>query len=334
MAGEDTRKMLLPRRPRRLRRRAFVRELVAQAHLDASDLIWPLFVHAGSKPADIDSMPQVQCLEEKSLLECCERACRLGLPAVALFPRIADDLRTADGSEACNDDGLVQSRIRAIKGRFPDLGVMADVALDPYTDHGHDGLLAGDGTVLNDETVACLARQALSLAAAGADIIAPSDMMDGRIGVIRASMERSGFQDTVIMSYAVKYASAFYGPFRDAVGSGGRLRGDKRTYQMDFRNRTEARLEAELDVEQGADMLLVKPGLPCLDVVRDLSELSPVPVFAYQVSGEYAMLAAAAASGCIDRAAAVIETLTAFKRAGASGIVSYFAAEAAETISR
>ena len=326
--------MLLRRRPRRMRSRAFVRELVAQVRLDASDLIWPLFVHAGKEPADIASMPQVQRLDESSLLRNCESACRLGLPAVALFPHIADDLRTADGSEACNDDGLVQSRIRAIKREFPELGVMADVALDPYTDHGHDGLLAEDGSVLNDETVACLARQALSLAAAGADLVAPSDMMDGRIGVMRESMERAGFQDTKIMSYAVKYASAFYGPFRDAVGSGARLKGDKRTYQMDFRNRLEARLEAELDVEQGADMLLVKPGMPYLDVVRDLSELSPVPVFAYQVSGEYAMLAAAAASGWIDRSAAVLETLTAFKRAGATGIVSYFAAEAAEALRR
>ena len=326
--------MLLRRRPRRMRSRAFVRELVAQTRLDVSDLIWPLFIHAGKEPAGIDSMPQVQRLDEKSLLECCEQACRLDIPAVALFPCIADDLRTADGSEASNDDGLVQSRIRAVKRQFPDLGVMADVALDPYTDHGHDGVLAVDGTVLNDDTVVCLARQALSLAGAGADIVAPSDMMDGRIGVIRESMERSGFQDTKIMSYAVKYASSFYGPFRDAVGSGKRLKEDKRTYQMDFRNRLEARLEAELDVEQGADMLLVKPGIPYLDVVRDLSELSPVPVFAYQVSGEYAMLVAASANGWIDREEAVIETLSAFKRAGATGIVSYFAAEAAKILKR
>ncbi|MCY4324662.1 MAG: porphobilinogen synthase [Betaproteobacteria bacterium] len=332
MAKRETNKMRLRRRPRRMRSRTFVRDLVAQSNLASRDLIWPLFIHAESTPAAISSMPQVQRLDEKSLLARCERASRLGLSAVALFPCLADDLRSADGREAWNDDGLVQRRIGAIKREFPDLGVMADVALDPYTEHGHDGLLAEDGSVLNDETVACLARQALSLAGAGADIVAPSDMMDARIGVIRESLEHAGFSDTLIVSYAVKYASAFYGPFRDALGSAAKLKGDKRTYQMDFRNRREARLEAELDVEEGADMLLVKPGMPCLDIVRDLAELSPVPVLAYQVSGEYAMLAAASEAGWIERTPAVLESLIAFKRAGASGIVSYWAAEAAEAL--
>ncbi len=321
--------MLLRRRPRRMRKAHFVRELVAETSLRPSDFVWPLFVHDQSGTVDVEMMPGVQCLDVDALLGQCARASELGLPMVALFPRIAESLKTPDGREARNRDGLIPRCIRAVKREYPDLGVMADIALDPYTSHGHDGLLSDTGEIRNDESVAELAFQALALAEAGADVVAPSDMMDGRIGAIRDTLEHAGHTNTAIMSYAVKYASAFYRPFRDAVGTNALLRGDKRTYQMDPRNRHEARLEAELDLEQGADMLMVKPGMPYLDVVRDLAERSPVPVFAYQVSGEYAMIAHAAAVGMIEREAAMIETLTAFRRAGAAGVLTYFAPEAA-----
>lgn len=324
--------MELRKRPRRLRTDAGIRRLVAENTLTVDDLIWPLFVHAGSGVEDVASMPGVARLDAGALLHACGEAVAAGIPVVALFPAVAPQLRTADGREACNDKGLVQQRVRLVKERFPELLVLADVALDPYTDHGHDGLLTASGEIDNDGTVAVLVEQALSLAAAGADIIAPSDMMDGRIGAIRDSLERNGLTNTKIMAYAAKYASGFYGPFRDAVSTGSRLRGDKKTYQMDTANLKEALREMELDVAEGADMLMVKPGMPYLDVVRMAASRFRVPVFAYQVSGEYAMLEAAAANGWLDGERVMLETLLGFKRAGCAGILTYFALRAARVL--
>lgn len=324
--------MELRKRPRRLRTDAGIRRLVAENTLTVDDLIWPLFVHAGSGVEDVASMPGVARLDAGALLHACGEAVAAGIPVVALFPAVAPQLRTADGREACNDKGLVQQRVRLVKERFPELLVLADVALDPYTDHGHDGLLTASGEIDNDGTVAVLVEQALSLAAAGADIIAPSDMMDGRIGAIRDSLELNGLTNTKIMAYAAKYASGFYGPFRDAVSTGSRLRGDKKTYQMDTANLKEALREMELDVAEGADMLMVKPGMPYLDVVRMAASRFRVPVFAYQVSGEYAMLEAAAANGWLDGERVMLETLLGFKRAGCAGILTYFALRAARVL--
>lgn len=324
--------MLIGERPRRLRRTRWIRDLVAEHGLCRSDLIWPLFVHDGRGSEQIGAMPGVSRLDAASLLGSCERAARLGLPAVALFPRVDDRLRCAGGVEAHNDSGLLQRSVRAVKREFPDLGVVADVALDPYTSHGHDGVLDDSGAVDNDRTVAALVRQALSLAAAGADILAPSDMMDGRIGEIRTHLERHGHTGVALLSYAVKYASCLYEPFREAVGSGQRLKGDKLGYQMNPANALEARREARLDEEQGADMLMVKPGLPCLDVIRDLSSRSSLPVLAYQVSGEYAMIEAAASRGWLDGEAAMLEALLCFKRAGARAVLSYHAERAARAL--
>lgn len=324
--------MKLPKRPRRLRGSAAIRNLVAEHSLTANDLIWPLFVHASAGTAAINSMPGVVRHDQDSLLHACEQAQHAGIPVVALFPAVAAELRTADGAESCNDAGLVQQSIRAVKERFPELLVLTDVALDPYTDHGHDGLLTAEGEILNDETIAVLVSQAVSLAAAGADIIAPSDMMDGRIGAIRGTLEEQGYKNTKIMSYAAKYASGFYGPFREAVGSGERLRGDKKTYQMDPANSREALCEVELDIAEGADMVMVKPGMPYLDIVHAVATNFNVPVFAYQVSGEYAMLEAAAANGWIDGERTMLETLLCFKRAGCAGVLTYFALRVAQTL--
>ena len=320
--------MKLPQRPRRLRGGAAIRRLVREHELSSADLIWPLFVHARKGCEDVAAMPGVQRLDEEGLLRACEAAVKAGIPCVALFPATDPALRSDDGAEACNDDGLVQRLTRRIKQEHPGLLVMADVALDPYTSHGHDGVLDERGGVANDETVAILVRQALSLAGAGADIVAPSDMMDGRVGAIRAALEEQRLVDVKIMSYAAKYASAFYGPFRSAIKSDAVLKGDKRAYQMDCGNSAEALREVLLDVEEGADMVMVKPGMPYLDVIGMLAGRVKAPLFAYQVSGEYSMIAGAGAQGWLKREEAVLESLLAFKRAGCSGVLSYFALEA------
>jgi porphobilinogen synthase len=276
-------------------------------------------------------MPGVDRLSVDQTVREAERAMKLSIPCIALFPYTEPSLRDEQGSEALNADNLVCQSVRAIKEEFPDLGILCDVALDPYTSHGHDGLLE-DGRILNDETVALLVRQALVQAEAGCDIIAPSDMMDGRVGAIREGLDRAGFQDVQIMAYAAKYASAFYGPFRDAIGSAKTLTGDKRTYQMDSANSDEALREVELDIAEGADMVMVKPGMPYLDVVRRVKDAFGMPTFAYQVSGEYAMIAGAANNGWIDGERAMMEALVAFKRAGADGVLTYFAPKAAEKL--
>ena len=320
-------------RPRRLRRDAFTRDLVREHRLHPSDLILPVFVQQGSGLAhDVPSMPGVQRLSIDCLLTVADECAQVGIPVLALFPVIDTSLKTPDGVEATNPDGLVPRAVQAIKSRFPQLGVLTDVALDPYTSHGQDGLLDATGFILNDPTVAMLVRQALVQAAAGVDIVAPSDMMDGRIGAIRQALEAAGHIHTRIMAYSAKYASAFYGPFRDAVGSTGFLKGDKRTYQMDPANSDEALREVALDIAEGADMVMVKPGMPYLDIVRRVSETFGIPVFAYQVSGEYAMIVAAAQAGSLDHDKAMLESLLAFKRAGASGVLSYFAPHAAKLL--
>ena len=321
-------------RPRRLRRDAFTRDLVRETRLHASDLIFPVFVLDGSgRCEDVASMPGVQRLSVDRLLPLAEDCVRLGVPVMAVFPVIDPALKTADGIEATNPDGLVPRTARALKGRFPQLGLLTDVALDPYTSHGQDGLLDASGYLLNDETVAVLTQQALVQAAAGVDIVAPSDMMDGRIGAIRAALEGAGHIHTRIMAYSAKYASAFYGPFRDAVGSAANLGlGDKKSYQMDPGNSDEALREVALDIAEGADMVMVKPGMPYLDIVRRVKDEFRVPTFAYQVSGEYAMLKAAAANGWLDHDAVMMESLLAFKRAGADGILTYFALDAARKL--
>jgi porphobilinogen synthase len=305
---------------------------VRESVLTTDDLIWPMFVADGhNNRASVASMPGVDRLSIDQLLREAARAVKLNIPCIALFPYTDPSLRDADGSEATNPENLVCQSVRTIKKEFPDLGVLCDVALDPYTSHGHDGLLE-NGKILNDETVAVLARQALVQAEAGCDIIAPSDMMDGRVGAIRDALDRAGFLDVQIMAYAAKYASAFYGPFRDAVGSAKTLTGDKRTYQMDSANSDEALREVELDIAEGADMVMVKPGMPYLDVLRRVKDTFGMPTFAYQVSGEYAMIAGAAQNGWIDGERAMMESLVGFKRAGADGVLTYFAPKAAEKI--
>ncbi len=321
-------------RLRRNRAAAWSRRLVAETRLSVDDLVWPLFVIEGrDRREPVASMPGVDRLSIDLVVEAAREAARLGIPAIALFPYTDPKLRTEDAREAFNSDNLVCRATRAVKAAGLDLGVILDVALDPYTSHGHDGLLR-DGKVANDETVAALVRQGLVEAEAGADILAPSDMMDGRVGAIRRALERAGRPDTQIMAYAAKYASAFYGPFRDAVGSGALLKGDKRTYQMDPANGDEALREVALDIAEGADMVMVKPGLPYLDIVRRVAETFKVPTFAYQVSGEYAMTMAAAERGWLDGEAAMMEALLAMKRAGAAGILTYFAPKAAKLLSR
>jgi porphobilinogen synthase len=322
----------LPTRPRRNRRAEWARRMVRENVLSTDDLIWPLFLTEGNNQrVPVPSMPGVDRLSVDQVVRAAESAAKLTIPCIALFPYTDPQLRDDDGSEALNPDNLVCRAIRAIKKEVPEIGVLCDVALDPYTSHGHDGLLR-DGVILNDESVAVLCKQALVQAQAGCDIIAPSDMMDGRVGAIRSALDGAGFLDTQIMAYAAKYASAFYGPFRDAVGSAATLTGDKRTYQMDPGNADEALREAELDIAEGADMIMVKPGLPYLDILARIKDAFGMPTFAYQVSGEYAMLMAAAQNGWLDGEKAMIETLTAFKRAGADGVLTYFAPRVAEKL--
>jgi porphobilinogen synthase len=321
-------------RPRRLRRDAHTRALVREHRLAPEDFILPVFLLAGSgQRQDVASMPGVQRRSLDGLFEVAEECVALGVPVMALFPVIDAALKTPDGVAATDPDGLVPHAVRELKARFPGLGLLTDVALDPYTTHGQDGLIDETGYILNDPTVAVLRRQALVHAQAGVDIVAPSDMMDGRIGAIRATLEEAGQIHTRIMAYSAKYASAFYGPFRDAVGSAGNLgRSDKKSYQMDPGNSDEALREVALDIAEGADMVMVKPGMPYLDIVRRVKDEFRVPTFAYQVSGEYAMLKAAAANGWLDHDAVMMESLLAFKRAGADGVLTYFALDAARLL--
>ena len=319
-------------RMRRLRRHDWTRRLVAENTLSPADLIWPVFVIEGEKTREpIASMPGVERLSIDLMTAAAKEAASLGIPAIALFPRIDPAKKTDDGREAVNPDNLVCRAVRALKKEVPEIGILCDVALDPFTSHGHDGVLA-DGDVHNDQTIAMLVKQALVQAEAGCDIIAPSDMMDGRIGAIRAALEQTGHHNVLIMSYAAKYASAFYGPFREALGSAKALVGDKRSYQMDSANGDEALREVALDLVEGADLVMVKPGMPYLDIVRRVKERFGVPTFAYQVSGEYAMLSAAMEKGWLERERAMMEALIAFKRAGCSGILTYFAVEAAKLL--
>ena len=318
-------------RPRRMRRDDFSRRMMRETTLGADNLIWPVFVVEGSRQRQIvQSMPEVERLSIDELLREAEAAAALGIPAIALFPVTDAARKTTDGREAWNPDGLAQRAVRTLKDAVPQLGVITDVALDPFTTHGQDGIVDESGYVLNDVTVEALVRQALSHAAAGADVVAPSDMMDGRIGAIRRALEHDGRVDTRILAYSAKYASGFYGPFRDAVGSAGNLgKGNKRTYQMDPANSDEALREVALDLEEGADMVMVKPGLPYLDIVRRVKDEFGVPTFVYQVSGEYAMLKAAAQNGWLDERTVVLESLLACRRAGADGVLSYYALRAA-----
>lgn len=320
-------------RLRRTRSTAWSRALVAETSLAPAHLIWPLFVTSGNGVEEpIGALPGVSRWSVDGIVARAKEARDLGIGVVALFPNTPRNLRSADGREALSPDNLMCRAIRAIKDSVPEIGVLTDVALDPYTAHGHDGLVDDAGYVLNDETSKVLVDQALNQAAAGADIIAPSDMMDGRIGAIRGALEDAGHVNVQIMSYAAKYASAFYGPFREAVGSGGLLKGDKKSYQMDPANSEEALREVALDISEGADTVMVKPGLPYLDIIRRVKDRFEIPVFAYQVSGEYAMIEAAAAAGAGDRDALVLETLLAFRRAGCSGVLTYHAAHAARLL--
>ncbi len=327
-------------RPRRLRRDSFTRNLVREHTLSASDLIYPVFVVDGKQQRQVvTSMPGVERLSLDLLLPVAEDCVKLGIPVMALFPVIDNALKTPDGREALNPDGLVPRVVQALKKEFPELGIMCDVALDPFTSHGQDGLPdpdpAQDGYIMNDATVEVLVKQALTQAGAGADIVAPSDMMDGRIGAIRHALEANHFVHTRIMAYSAKYASAFYGPFREAVGSSGNLgKSNKKVYQMDPGNSDEALREVAMDIAEGADMVMVKPGMPYLDIVRRVKDTFKVPTFAYQVSGEYAMLKAAAQNGWLDHDAVMMESLLAFKRAGADGILTYFARDAARLIQK
>ena len=317
-------------RPRRMRRDEFSRRLMRENVLTTNDLIYPVFVHEEKGRVPVASMPGVERLSIDELLRVGEEALELGVPVLDLFGVPDPAAKTADGRIAWDEDGIIPRAIRALKARFPELGVMSDQALDPYTTHGQDGLIDDTGYILNDETIEALVKQSLAHAAAGVDILSPSDMMDGRIGAIREALEKAGFFNTRIMSYAAKYASAFYGPFRSAVGSAGNLgKGNKFTYQMDPANSNEALHEIALDLDEGADMVMVKPGLPYLDVIRRVKDEFGVPTFAYQVSGEYAMIKAAAANGWLDEKACALEALTAFKRAGADGVLTYFALDAA-----
>lgn len=316
-------------RMRRNRQDAWSRAMVSENALASTDLMWPVFISEGGNTIEpISSMPDVNRLGIDALVDAVAEVAELGIPAIALFPYTDDSLKTPEAEEAYNPENLVCRAVQAVKKAHPGVGIMCDVALDPYNSDGHDGLVR-DGRVLNDETVEILTRQAVVQARAGCDIIAPSDMMDGRIGAIRDALDAEGFQDVLIMSYAAKYASAFYGPFRDAVGSSGALKGDKKTYQMDPANSDEALREVGLDIDEGADMVMVKPGLAYLDIIRRVKDAYSVPTFAYNVSGEYAMLKAAADHGWLDYDTVMMETLMAFKRAGCNGILTYFALEAA-----
>ena len=317
-------------RPRRMRRDEFSRRLMRETLLTASDLIYPVFVHEPAGRAPIASMPGIERVSIDELLRVAEQASELDVPALALFPVTAPDANSLNAEAAWDDDGLCQRAVRALKARFPELGVITDVALDPYTSHGQDGLVDDGGYVHNDDTVEALVKQALSHARAGADVVAPSDMMDGRIGAIRGALEAEGHVHTRILAYSAKYASAFYGPFRDAVGSAGALgKGNKYSYQMDPANSDEAMREIALDLDEGADMIMVKPGLPYLDIVRRAKDEFGAPTFVYQVSGEYAMLKAAAQNGWLDERSCALEALTSIKRAGADGVLTYFALDAA-----
>ena len=325
---------ILTHRPRRLRKQKFNRTLVRENSLCASDLIYPLFVIEGENKREIiESMPGIERVSIDQLLVEAKEVMDLKIQAIALFPVISSDKKTEEAEEAYNPDGLVQREVRALKRSLPELAVITDVALDPFTSHGQDGLIDSDGYVLNDETVDVLIKQSISHAEAGADIVAPSDMMDGRIGAIRNALEESGFIHTNILSYSAKYASSFYGPFREAVGSSGNLgKSDKKTYQMDPGNSNEAIREVELDISEGADMVMIKPGLPYLDIVSNVKQVFGVPTFAYHVSGEYAMLKAASQNNWIDEKSTVLETLLCFKRAGADAIMTYYAKDAAKWI--
>jgi len=319
-------------RPRRLRSQPWVRRLVAETTLTPADLVWPLIVHDGKDDrVPVASMPGVFRLSPKAAAEAAKEARDLGIPAVALFPNVDGALKDAVGTAATDPDGLVPDCIRAIKDAAPEIGVMTDVALDCYTDHGHDGVVE-NGRVLNDASLERLAEQAFIHAHAGADIVAPSDMMDGRVQAIRDALEANRFEDVMILSYAAKYASAFYGPYRDAVGSAKMLTGDKKTYQMDYANSDEALREVAMDISEGADAVMVKPGMLYIDLVQRISETFKVPTFAYQVSGEYAMMKASIANGWLDEDRAILESLHAFKRAGAAGVLSYFAPQAARLL--
>jgi porphobilinogen synthase len=326
--------MQLFHRPRRLRRTDWSRRLVQENQLSSSDFIYPVFLLEGkNRQEEVKSMPGVSRVSLDLLLPIAEDCVKLGIPVMALFPVISPELKTADGKEAYNSNGLIPLAVKELKKHFPNLGIMTDIALDPYTSHGQDGIIDEDGYVINDITVEALVKQALTHAHAGVDMVAPSDMMDGRIGAIRDALEAHGFIHTQIMAYSAKYASAFYGPFRDAVGSAGNLgKGNKKTYQMDPANSDEAIREVSLDIEEGADMVMVKPGMPYLDIVRRVKDELGYPTFAYQVSGEYAMIKAAAINGWIDGDAVMMESLLAFKRAGADGILTYFARDAARLL--
>lgn len=332
--GLDINGILGGRRMRRNRKADWSRRLVRESILSVDDLIWPIFLVAGEgQRVDVGSMPGVQRLSVDEAVKAAQHAVELGIPALALFPYVEADRRDDTASEAINPSNLICTACRAIKAAVPGIGIITDVALDPYTSHGHDGLLSGS-EIVNDATVELLALQAVLQAEAGADVIAPSDMMDGRVGAIRAALDRAGFSDTQILSYSAKYASAFYGPFRDAIGTSATLVGDKRTYQMDPANSDEALRETEIDIAEGADMVMVKPGMPYLDILRRVKDRFEMPTFAYQVSGEYAMIQAAARNGWIDGDRAMMESLVAFKRAGADGILTYFAPVAAAKLGR
>ncbi len=328
--------MQLFHRPRRLRRTDWSRRLVQEHQLSAKDLIYPVFLLEGkNRQEEVQSMPGVSRVSLDLLIPIAQECVKLGIPVMALFPVISNELKSPDGQEAFNPNGLIPMAVKELKKHCPDLGIMTDIALDPYTSHGQDGIIDENGYVLNDVTVEALTKQALTHAQAGVDMVAPSDMMDGRIGAIRDALEAHGFIHTLIMAYSAKYASAFYGPFRDAVGSAGNLgKGNKKTYQMDPANSDEALREVALDIEEGADMVMVKPGMPYLDIVRRVKDELGHPTFAYQVSGEYAMIKAAAQNGWIDGEAVMMESLMAFKRAGADGILTYFARDAARLLNK
>ena len=316
-------------RMRRLRQADWIRRLVRESAVTPNDLIWSMVIHDGEGRIPVGSLPGVERLSVDEAAKAAVRARDLGIPAIAVFPYIDGEKKDARGSEATNAQGLVCRAVRAMKAAAPEVGIMCDVALDPFTDHGHDGLLEG-GRIVNDPTIERLVEQGLVQAEAGADILAPSDMMDGRVGALRHALEAAGRQDVMIMAYAAKYASAFYGPYREAIGSAKALQGDKKTYQMDPGNTDEALREVALDIAEGADMVMVKPGMPYLDIVRRVVEAFAMPTFAFQVSGEYAMIMAAAQNGWIEQDRAILESLTAFKRAGCAGIITYFAPQAAE----
>jgi porphobilinogen synthase len=330
--GRDVDEITGSRRLRRMRKADWSRRLVQENHLTVDDLIWPVFIIDGeNRREDIPAMPGIQRLSVDLLVREAERAAKLGIPAIATFPNVDMSLRDEAGSAILDPDNLINRATRAVKAEVPEIGVITDVALDPFTSHGHDGILR-DGIIVNDETVEQIAVGAVYQAAAGADIIAPSDMMDGRIGAIRDALDANGFADVAIMSYATKFASAFYGPYREAIGTQGLLKGDKKTYYIDPANTDEAVRETEQDIAEGADMVMVKPGLPYLDIVRRLKDEFQMPTFAYQVSGEFSMIKAAAANGWIDGERAMLESLLAFKRAGCDGVLTYFAPEVAKLL--